>query len=310
MGLGLGIAIFGAALASILGGVGSAIGVSMTAQVANGVLSEDPEKFGTLFLPVLRRGDAGCHRRTILSHLARSCLHCWRGAGCQTGHRGDEGGDLWGSGRDLCGLRVGHHHLLSFRHQTVSGKISRITDKIMREARAEAKRIKSEFKRKARELEAEYDQRIEAQRREAQKRVEDLARGLKERRISEAEIGLRLEYLKYRYQLLDELITEAVSKIPKNKGYFQFLTDILKNSNWEEGEILLSAEDRKRFGSRLLAWCDKNGYAFRLSDQDLDTIGGLIIRKGKEAINATLDTIIDELRDELLLRIGREVGLE
>jgi len=192
----------------------------------------------------------------------------------------------------------------------VSGKISRITDKIMREARAEAKRIKSEFKRKARELEAEYDQRIEAQRREAQKRVEDLARGLKERRISEAEIGLRLEYLKYRYQLLDELITEAVSKIPKNKGYFQFLTDILKNSNWEEGEILLSAEDRKRFGSRLLAWCDKNGYAFRLSDQDLDTIGGLIIRKGKEAINATLDTIIDELRDELLLRIGREVGLE
>ncbi|RKX70312.1 V-type ATP synthase subunit K [candidate division WOR-3 bacterium] len=59
MGLGLGIAIFGAALASILGGVGSAIGVSMTAQVANGVLSEDPEKFGTLFLLVALPGTQG-----------------------------------------------------------------------------------------------------------------------------------------------------------------------------------------------------------------------------------------------------------
>ena len=59
MELGLGIAILGAALAAILGGIGSAIGVSLTAQVANGVLSEDPEKFGTLFLLVALPGTQG-----------------------------------------------------------------------------------------------------------------------------------------------------------------------------------------------------------------------------------------------------------
>lgn len=59
MDLGLGIAILGAAAAAFLGGIGSAIGVSITAQVANGVLSEDPEKFGTLFLLVALPGTQG-----------------------------------------------------------------------------------------------------------------------------------------------------------------------------------------------------------------------------------------------------------
>jgi V/A-type H+-transporting ATPase subunit K len=38
---GLAIAIAGGALAAILGGIGSAIGIGYAAQAANGVLSED-----------------------------------------------------------------------------------------------------------------------------------------------------------------------------------------------------------------------------------------------------------------------------
>jgi V/A-type H+-transporting ATPase subunit K len=50
--LGLAVAIAGAALAAILGGIGSAIGIGYTGQAANGVLSEDPDKFGPL-LPIV-----------------------------------------------------------------------------------------------------------------------------------------------------------------------------------------------------------------------------------------------------------------
>ncbi len=57
--VGLAIAIGGAALATILGGIGSAIGIGLAAQVANGVLSEDPEKFGSLFLLVVLPGTQG-----------------------------------------------------------------------------------------------------------------------------------------------------------------------------------------------------------------------------------------------------------
>jgi len=53
MGIGLMYAIAGAASACFLAGVGSAMGVGIAARSAAGVLSEDPEKFGRLFLLVV-----------------------------------------------------------------------------------------------------------------------------------------------------------------------------------------------------------------------------------------------------------------
>jgi len=43
-------ALIGAAFAIIGGGLGSAIGVSYASRAASGVISEDPEKFGKLFI--------------------------------------------------------------------------------------------------------------------------------------------------------------------------------------------------------------------------------------------------------------------
>ncbi|MBA7629262.1 V-type sodium ATPase subunit K [subsurface metagenome] len=59
--LGLAIAIAGGALAAILGGIGSAIGIGYAAQAANGVLSEDPEKFGSLLILVALPGTQGVY---------------------------------------------------------------------------------------------------------------------------------------------------------------------------------------------------------------------------------------------------------
>jgi V/A-type H+-transporting ATPase subunit K len=56
---GLWLSILGAGLATFLPGLGSAIGVGMTARAAAGVLSEDPSKFGRLFLLVALPGTQG-----------------------------------------------------------------------------------------------------------------------------------------------------------------------------------------------------------------------------------------------------------
>jgi V/A-type H+/Na+-transporting ATPase subunit K len=57
--LGLAIAIAGAAIAAFLAGIGSAIGVASPGQASAGVLREDPEKFGNLFLLVVLPGTQG-----------------------------------------------------------------------------------------------------------------------------------------------------------------------------------------------------------------------------------------------------------
>ena len=61
MALGLTVAILGGALAAILGGIGSAIGVGLAGQASSGVMSEDPEKFGSLLLLVALPGTQGIY---------------------------------------------------------------------------------------------------------------------------------------------------------------------------------------------------------------------------------------------------------
>ncbi len=57
--LGLSLAILAAATAIFLGGIGSAVGVGLAGRTASGVLAEDPDKFGRLFLLVALPGTQG-----------------------------------------------------------------------------------------------------------------------------------------------------------------------------------------------------------------------------------------------------------
>lgn len=59
MNLGLFYAMLGCALATILGAFGSSVGIGLAGSAANGVLSEKPEKFGTMLLLVALPGTQG-----------------------------------------------------------------------------------------------------------------------------------------------------------------------------------------------------------------------------------------------------------
>ncbi len=59
MDFGLALALAGVAAAVLLGGIGSAWGVSIAGEAAGGVLTEDPEKFGRLLVMVALPGTQG-----------------------------------------------------------------------------------------------------------------------------------------------------------------------------------------------------------------------------------------------------------
>lgn len=58
---GIVLALLGAVLAALLGGVGSAIGVGLTGQAAAGVVTEDPGKFGKVLVLQLLPGTQGIY---------------------------------------------------------------------------------------------------------------------------------------------------------------------------------------------------------------------------------------------------------
>lgn len=59
--LGIVFALLGAALASLLAGAGSAVGVGMTGEAAAGVVTEDPNKFGKVLILQLLPGTQGIY---------------------------------------------------------------------------------------------------------------------------------------------------------------------------------------------------------------------------------------------------------
>lgn len=55
------LALLGAVLAALMGGIGSSIGVGMTGQAAAGVVTEDPSKFGKVLILQLLPGTQGIY---------------------------------------------------------------------------------------------------------------------------------------------------------------------------------------------------------------------------------------------------------
>ncbi len=59
--LGLTFAVAGAAIATFLAGIGSSVGLCVASQAAGGVLSEKPERYGSLMLMVLLPSTQGIY---------------------------------------------------------------------------------------------------------------------------------------------------------------------------------------------------------------------------------------------------------
>ena len=59
--LGMALALLGAALAALMAGIGSAIGVGMAGQAAAGVVTEDPGKFSKVLILQLLPGTQGIY---------------------------------------------------------------------------------------------------------------------------------------------------------------------------------------------------------------------------------------------------------
>jgi len=61
MSYGMALALFGAGLAALMAGIGSAIGIGIAARSATGVLSEKPERYGQMFIMVVLPGTQGLY---------------------------------------------------------------------------------------------------------------------------------------------------------------------------------------------------------------------------------------------------------
>ena len=212
--------------------------------------------------------------------------------------------------------------------------LSKITDKILTDARADADELLAQAEKKSAELSGMYARQAQERRaqieetakREAAQivaraksteatvrrnvvleaksaqidRAFDLAKkellGLSEERY--AELLLRLLVAAYRRQTEDERISREL--------YGE--EDVTEAECYE---VLLNERDAERFGESLITAAkerlDTSAKAVVLGTQRVRIDGGLILRCGSTEINCSVQTLIDGIRPELEGKISRKL---
>lgn len=130
---------------------------------------------------------------------------------------------------------------------------------------------------------------------------------------SSAEQAMRKANLTAQREIIEEVFSEALSKLrslPDN-DYFLVLHRLAsKNAEKGDGEILLSEEDKKRMPADFIPKLNEKltgKGTLTLASDTAVTNGGLILRYGGIEINCTFASLIDGKREQLSDKLNKYI---
>ena len=124
-----------------------------------------------------------------------------------------------------------------------------------------------------------------------------------QRLLGVAELEAGKNTLAAKQEMLDMAFNKAalaIAELPDEK-YVDFLSQLaVRYSRTGNEQILLSKEDKDKYGERVLkaANAAKNA-SFTLAGETVDIDGGLLLREGLVEINCTISTIVYFTRDKI-----------
>ncbi len=167
-------------------------------------------------------------------------------------------------------------------------------EKILKEAEEEVKRILAEAEKKAEEIKKEA---VELAKREGQKE--------KERILSVEQIEIQNEVLAAKRKLIDRAFKEAEKRLfEENPGRRRkFILQILESVVQGDEEI---AVDSSLGGEKWVEELNKEkGWKLKPLKDDIDTEGGVILRKGNVTVKITRTMLMELLKEELETEVAR-----
>ena len=216
--------------------------------------------------------------------------------------------------------------------------LSKITDKILAEAREDAARALAEADAKCEQIAAQYAAKAAAIRAELNEEARREAAEL----VARAKSGEAMERRNASMELRSAKIDEAFSLAHKEllqlseERYLELLMRLLLSAvriqsrqeivsrelygeedapSYERYEVLLNERDRVRFGEALMrnleARIDQDYAAMLqkifLSEQTVGIDGGLILKSGSIELNCSLRALFEELRPSLEAKVGQRL---
>lgn len=189
--------------------------------------------------------------------------------------------------------------------------LERITDRIIADAMAEAKKLVESAGQRAAQIEAEGEAELLAERAKQEEKNRQTEERLQQNMTAMARSIERQMLLAVENEVAQELTKAAKQQIldMDTAEYFDFLADLYR-SNAEQGdwEILLSQEDKARMPEEFIKRLNEINKSVTLST---DTIAkrGFVLRRGKIEINCTIDAVFEDKKNiiaDIIAAVGRE----
>jgi V/A-type H+-transporting ATPase subunit E len=178
-------------------------------------------------------------------------------------------------------------------------------ERIAQEAQAQAESIKADGEKKAQE---QYWQKVQ----QGVKATEDRASRL----AKAADMEARKNILAYKQTVVGEAFDRAEKRLLAMTGepYISFLAgQAARASVTGREEIVLTAEDKKAYGSKILAKANAllatkgKTYKLSLAEETGNFSGGLILRQGNVSVNCTVEALMAQARETMASAVAAEL---
>jgi V/A-type H+-transporting ATPase subunit E len=196
--------------------------------------------------------------------------------------------------------------------------VEQIRERILQEAE-EAARVRLELASGRAEKMKESARREAGQKKKAMLEAAGTkAADIRRRTLALAEIELRKERLSVRQQLMKtafDKTREKLCSMPEEEYIALLAGMILRVTEQEDFEIVLSLKDRERIGSRLMAKLSEEAadtgkkVRFRLSERTAGICGGFILRTEELEMNYSFEAILRTEQEKLEELACRRLGL-
>lgn len=189
--------------------------------------------------------------------------------------------------------------------------IEKITSKITCDAEKAAEAVRAEAAEKCDEIIRAAEARAEEILAAGERRSAEDKEKLIIRKKSVADIDGRKMILETKQKLIGRCFDLAVDKIVslEKDRYIAFLTALVKKTGEKEGELILNPSDRSRLGEELISalGTEIEGCRITLSTETRNIRGGFLLKKGLVYMNGTVETLIEEAREELAGEVASQL---
>lgn len=179
--------------------------------------------------------------------------------------------------------------------------IETITEKIRKAADEEAKALIAKTQADRDDILGKAEKQADAIRKEMEKKATQDGVLFKERKVSVAELEARKLELATKQTAITRsfaLALERMSSMDQN-AYVELLVKAVSEAGVKDGELLFNKKDRKSIGQKVVD--EVNGkddtVKVTLAEDTIDAKGGFVLRKGSMEINATLETMVNAVKE-------------